>query len=210
MNLRSLLCRAQESWARLRTEPKPAPAWGVNAQSHAQLRFTAVPARLSSFGWAIAGVTLTAGALVSMLAILVAPESSGEARIVVVASALVLGIPLTLAVKAPFRWRIRVCSLTFTDAALLLVVDGSLRTFSYEEVAKFIWATGTEYSRCVIETNSSRVSLLVGIARPLTGRRPDLPAISDETLRILTAAGFTVHAESTAYLQLQGPAVSSR
>ncbi|WP_029144699.1 hypothetical protein [Microbacterium luticocti] len=184
--------------ARLRTQPLPAPQW-VPRDGRASLSFTAVRARLWMFGATIATVTIGAGALVSVLAIMLTPESARAARVLIVAAALCLCLPLVLLTKAPFRARTVPVALSYDADALTITAGVESHRFPLREITGLLWCTGTEYSRIVVDGPGPRCSLLVGIARPLPGQRADLPEIGHDLHRALSAAGLSREASRRGY-----------
>jgi len=184
--------------SRFRTLPPPAPEWEGREEGES-LVFAAVRARLRTFGIAIAVITLCAGALVSALVILVAPESGRVARIVIIAAALCLCLPLLLVLKAPFRARTTQVTLAYDHDALTLTIGSDARRIPFDEISGLIWCTGTEYARVVLEWQGRRCSLLAGIARPLPGSRPDLPEMSIGLQSALERAGLAASARTPGY-----------
>lgn len=151
----------------------------------------------------VAVVTLCAGALVSVLAITVAPESGAAARMLIVAAALCLCLPLVFLANAPFRARTVSVSLTYDAQAMTITVDAESRRFPLHDITDIVWRAGTEYSRIVINGRGIRCSLLAGIARPLPGLRSDVPTVSAELHRALEGAGLSVSGTEPGYRRYQ-------
>ncbi len=184
--------------SRSRVLPLPAPGW-ERCDEGESLVFSAARSRLATFAAATAVITLCAGALVSALAILLAPESGSAARILIVAAALCLCLPLLLLVKAPFRARTRLVRLAYDDEALTLAIGADAHRVPFGEMNSLVWCTGTEYARIVLDWRGGRCSLLAGIARPLSGHRADLPELSSDLRRVLERAGLTASARTPGY-----------
>lgn len=165
-----------------------APAWRPTPAGDV-LRFAAVPARLRTLALAVVAVVLVGGAVLTAAAVLLAGRDSAAGRLVVVAGALLLCLPLVAAATLPFRWRTVPCTVTAGEDALMLTIGDRTLRVAWEEVDDLVWRTGTEYARLVLRAGATRVSLLVGVARPLPGHAAVLSPVGPGAVRALGAAG---------------------
>ncbi|WP_087510312.1 hypothetical protein [Cellulomonas iranensis] len=165
-----------------------APAWQPTPAGDV-LRFAAVPARLRTLALTVAVAVLAGGAVLTAAAVLLAGRDSAAGRLVVVAGALLLCLPLVAAVTLPFRWRTVPCTATAGEDALAVAIGDRTLRVAWDEVDDLVWRTGTEYARVVLRAGATRVSLLVGVARPLPGRAAALAPLGPGAVRALAAAG---------------------
>lgn len=163
---------------------EPTPAGDV-------LHFAAVPARLRTLALAVVAAVFVGGAVLTAAAVLVAGRDSAAGRLVVVAGALLLCLPLVAAVTLPFRWRTVPCAATAGEGALVLTAGDRTLRVAWDEVDDLVWRTGTEYARLVLRAGATRVSLLIGVARPLPGHAAALLPLAPGAVRALAAAGTT-------------------
>ena len=175
--------------ARLSTPVLPTPQWEPH-QSGESVSFHAVKAPLWVFGATIATVTLSGGALVSVLTILLTQNCVAAARVFIVAAALCLCLPLTLLIKAPFQAHTIFQTLSYSSENITITGKDKPLVFPLSELDRVIWCSGTEYARIVINGSGIHCSFLVGIARPLHAQCSDLPEIAPDLHHLLLKSGL--------------------
>lgn len=166
------------------------PEWELDDDA-AVLRFTAIPMRVRTLGVQIAAIVLIGGSGAAGLAILLHELSviAGPRFLIVVIAALIAfpayGIYVVL-----LKRRTVPCILRVSRDRLHVRWGDDAVQVRLEEIESLSWRRDSEYARVVLTSPVRDVSLIVGLARPATGVRPQLPALPSEVVDRLERAGL--------------------
>lgn len=166
------------------------PEWEAAESDGAIVRFSAAPMRFGALTGVIVGTIVVASLLGAGLMLAFPAIMNAGPMVVIVALALVIGLPLYAIISAMFRVRSRRCSILFGDRRLRLEVGDDVFECGYVQLDELIWRRGSEYARIELGARGERRSLIVGVAKQPPGTAPNLPELSRRTKRLLEAAGL--------------------
>lgn len=166
------------------------PEWEAAESDGAIVRFSAAPMRFGALTGVIVGTIVVASLLGAGLMLAFPAIMNAGPMVVIVALALVIGLPLYAIISAMFRARSRRCSILFGDRRLRLEVGDDVFECGYVQLDELIWRRGSEYARIELGARGERRSLIVGVAKQPPGTAPNLPELSRRTKRLLEAAGL--------------------
>lgn len=167
------------------------PEWEAAEGDGAIVRFFAAPMRFGVLTAAIVGTVIVASLLGAGLMLVFPAIMNAGPMVMIVALALVLGMPLYAILSAVFRARSRRCSILFGDRRLRLEIGDDAFECGYGQLDGLVWRRGTEYSRIELSARGEQRSLIVGVAKQPPKVAANLPELSRRTRRLLETAGLS-------------------
>ncbi|GAA2829523.1 hypothetical protein FB468_2763 [Leucobacter komagatae] len=168
----------------------PAPVW-VGTTDGATAEFTAVEMTRRAYLWAVAACAVAVfGAAICVFVAAEPVVSRWSPRVLLLAFGLGLVLPVFLLARATFRGRSRAYSVVFTKGRMRIRVGGDTFTYVFRDIEAFTWCPRGEAARIEVRSRRGDRSLLVGIAKPLAGKRAALPDLSRRVRAELSEAGL--------------------
>lgn len=193
-----------------RANSLPAPEW-EGLSSGARADFSAVPMTRRAFLWIASGCTLLALAAAVVVFVLVEPVvSRWSPRLLLLAFGSCLLFPVYLAGRGYLRARTRDCSVVCARGRIELSIgaaraagraagrraaqsaapEGTRLVVPFRDLDALAWCAVGDAARIELRWGGQQRSLLVGIAKPLPGKRAALPELSKRVRAELRAAGL--------------------
>ncbi|PII82804.1 hypothetical protein BMH32_03720 [Leucobacter sp. OLJS4] len=166
------------------------PEWEAAESDGAIVRFSAAPMRFGALTGVIVGTVIVASLLGAGLMLAFPAVMNVGPMVVIIAFALVIGLPLYAIISAMFRARSRRCSILFGDRRLRLEVGDDVFECGYAQLDELLWRRGSEYARIELSARGEQRSLIVGVAKQPPEVAPNLPELPRRTKRLLEAAGL--------------------
>ena len=195
-----------------RASDLPAPVW-VGSEDGAQTEFTAV--EMSRHAYLATVVACAAAVLGVGVAVFIAAEplvSRLSPKLLLLAFGVLLMLPVYLAARAYFRARTRAWRVTFTEGRMRIAElqptrEGAARdwlpvetdqgedrvaewTVAFADIDSLVWCEAGEAARIEVRSRRGDRTLLVGVAKPLAGKRAALPGLSRRVRAELGDAGL--------------------
>lgn len=191
-----LLSRITDLFRRRDTkQPAPTPPeWQrEDGGDGSRVEFPALDLRMRSLTLGIIGVVLIVGLAGTALLI-----AFGDAvmnmgpRIAIIVMGVVVGLPVYLLLRAALRRRTLWCTLAFGNDELRIRIGSSRHRIPFSELQTLVWRMRSDYARVEVSGAGADLSLIVGLAKPPTGRTAELPPLPRRVFRRLERAGLTV------------------
>ncbi|WP_285364189.1 hypothetical protein [Microbacterium sp. LMC-P-041] len=178
----------------LRRPPPVAPEWERDENgdgSHVQ--FSAIDLRMRALTVAIVAVVLVVGTAGTVL--LIAFDDAVMhmgARLAIILTGAVVGLPVYLMLRAVLRRRTLSCSVAFGDDDLRIRSGNATHRIPFRQLQHLVWRTRSDYARIEVRGAGVDLSLITGLAKPPSGRTAELPALPRRVFRRLELAGLDV------------------
>lgn len=204
----TLLGRATAALPGGRAADLPAAVW-VGTPEGAQTEFTAVEMTRRAYLWIVTACALAVIAVAVAIFVAAEPVASRlSPKLLLLDLGLGVALPVFLVARAYFRARSRVWRVTFKAGRMRIAElppspapaagDGTpggaapITTLStaFTDIESFTWSATGEAARIEVRSRRGECSLLVGVAKPLAGKRAALPDLSRRVRAELTEAGL--------------------
>jgi len=170
---------------------RQAPGW-EDTSPGTRVQFWALPMTMRALAWAIAGMSVLGGGLTILL--MIAFDSFlfrfGSARLIIIALGLLIGLPGYYLFRAVLGRKTTPCSVAFGKDRLTIETHAHAATIPYVDLERLVWRNNSDYARVEVHGGGHAFSLLVGMARTPKTVLPQLPPLSQKTIRRLTDAGM--------------------
>ena len=168
----------------------PAPGWEALARG-AEARFTAVPMTRRAYGWVL--VAVGAVLVIALGAVFVFAEPVlwwWAPKLVLLVLGIGIVLPIVLVARAALRARGREYRVAFVGERIELRAPDERIVLPLRALDELVWCASGDGARLELRAGERRISLLVGIARPLPGLLAGLPPLSRRVRAALAEAGL--------------------
>ncbi|MGF9660195.1 hypothetical protein AAIH18_22450, partial [Pantoea agglomerans] len=174
-----------------RPTPVP-PEWQrEDGGDGSHVEFPALDLRMRSLTLGIIGVVVVVG--LAGTALLIAFDDAVMtmgSRVVILVMGVVVGVPVYLLLRAGLRRRTLWCRLAFGNDELRIRAGSSSHRIPFSELQTLSWRMRSDYARVEVRGAGADLSLIVGLAKPPTGRTAQLPPLPRRVFRRLELAGL--------------------
>lgn len=185
--------------AKIRPHVARNPLW-VHEPRRATVEFAAVPMRLTTLAWWIAGIVMIGGVGIAAVVI-----SGGEGwlfagpKFAIILLAILFGIPAYVLFIVFVRRRQRMYIVVFCADRISVTTGAATRVWRFTELRALDWGGSGEYSRLRLRTHSGeRFEIVAGLAKTPRGVGKQLPALSHATVARLASGGLVLRKSSGA------------